>query len=117
MIPTLAQICTLPSPMEADIADYSAAACHSLEIWCGKLDGYLERHPLAELKELLSSHAMAAPVASFQGGLFARDAAARAEHGELFRRRLDQLRQLDVQTLVVVADIGGPVDQPLLEFE
>ena len=44
MIPTLAQVSSLNSPFEKDIEDYAAGACRSVELWLGKLEGYLEKH-------------------------------------------------------------------------
>lgn len=115
MIPTLAQICALASTMEQDIDGFAAGACRSMELWCGKLDAYLEKGTLSGLRELLSHHQMSAPVASYQGGLFACEDAARQEHWRLFARRLEQLSELGVNTLVVAADIAGDIDARRVE--
>ena len=38
MKPALAQVCSLNSPLEADVADYAAGKCEAIELWTGKLD-------------------------------------------------------------------------------
>jgi len=109
LIPALSQVCSLHSPFEKDIADYSAGACHAIEIWLGKLDAYLQRHTAADVRRLLDEHEMAAPVASFQGGLLTSQGDARREHWASFARRLVLCRELGIATLVVAGDVHGPL--------
>jgi 4-hydroxyphenylpyruvate dioxygenase len=115
LIPALSQVCSLHSPFEKDVADYSAAACHALEIWLGKLETYLEGHDTADVRRLLDEHEMAAPVASFQGGLLTSQGEARREHWASFARRLALCRELGIATLVVAGDVHGPLAQQDLE--
>ena len=58
---------------------------------------------------------MAAPVASFQGGLLASQGEFRKQHWESFDQRLAQCRALGTGTLVVAADVGGPLDQQAID--
>jgi hypothetical protein len=88
MIPTLSQVSTLAASFEADVADYAAAHCGALEIWFTKLEAYLRDRPAEDVRRLLAEYALAAPVASLQGGLFTEDDAARGEAWKLLRRRL-----------------------------
>ncbi|RIK83662.1 MAG: sugar phosphate isomerase/epimerase [Planctomycetota bacterium] len=111
MKPAVAQVCSLESAFERDIEDYAAGACSAIELWLGKLEGFLEQHTAAEVRELLASHGLVAPVASFQGGLLTSQGERRREHWDHFARRLDLLREIGVETLVVAADIGGPLTQ------
>ncbi len=115
MQPTIAQVCSLGAPFETDLEDYSAGACRSVELWLGKLETYLERHSLDDVRRLLGELEMAAPVASFQGGLLASQGDARREHWASFERRLALCRELGVGTLIVAGDIPGPLGQP--DFE
>jgi 4-hydroxyphenylpyruvate dioxygenase len=115
MIPALAQVCSLQSPLASDVEDYAAGACSAIELWLGKVETYLESHTPAELRELLARHNMAAPVASFQGGLFVSQADRRREHWAHFERRLGLCESIGVQTLVVAADIPGPLSQTDLD--
>ena len=108
MIPALSQICTLPAPFEADVADYAAGAARAMEIWLGKLEGYLERHSLDDARRLLDQHQMSVPVASYQGGLLDSQGDARREHWQHFVRRLELCRELGIGTLVVAADVASP---------
>lgn len=115
MIPCLSNLCTLNASLEDDVADYAAGQCHAIELWLGKVEGWLTTHSVAELKDLLAEHGVTAPVASFQGGLLLSQGAARKEHWDHFARRLTLLESLGVGTLVVVGDIVGPLTQQDLD--
>jgi sugar phosphate isomerase/epimerase len=115
MKPALSQVCSLDAPFEQDIADYAAGKCQSVELWVGKLDAYLERHTTDEVRQLLEKHGVDAPVASFQGGLLASQGEFRKQHWAAFEARLAQCRTLGVGTLVVAADVGGPLAQQDLQ--
>lgn len=115
MKPALSQVCSLNSPFEKDIEDYAAGACRAVEIWLGKLETYLERHSLDDVRRLLDEHQMAAPVAAFQGGLLSSQGDARREHWNHFSRRLQLLVEIGIGTLVVACDVVGPLTQQDLE--
>lgn len=115
MKPALSQVCSLDSPFEKDVEDYAAGACHAIEIWLGKLERFLETHTTDDVRRLLTEHDMAAPVASFQGGLLASQGDARREHRLHFERRLPLLRSLGVEMLVIACDIAGPLSQQDLD--
>ena len=115
MKPAISQVCSLNSPFEKDIEDYAAGACRAVELWLGKLEGYLEKHSTDDVRRLLEAQEMTAPVASFQGGLLVSQGDARREHWEHFSRRLRLLRELGVGTLVVACDVIGPLEQQDLE--
>ena len=111
MKPALAQVSTLNSSFENDIADYAAGQCPAIEIWLGKLESYLESHSPTDVCRLLEEHGIAAPVASFQGGLLSSQGAARDEHWKHFERRLQLCQELGIETLIVAADVHGPLSQ------
>ena len=115
MKPAISQVCSLNSPFETDVADYAAGACSAIELWLGKLESYLERHSIDDARRLLADCGVRAPVASFQGGLLVSQAEARAQHWAHFARRLELCRQLGVETLVVAADLHGPLSQQDLD--
>ncbi len=69
MKPTLSQVCSLPASFAADIEDYAAGQCRSIELWFTKLENYLRDHSVADVKGLFERHQVRAPVASYQGGL------------------------------------------------
>jgi 4-hydroxyphenylpyruvate dioxygenase len=115
MIPTLAQVCTLAAPFEQDIPDYAAGQCRAVELWFGKLESYLESHSIDDVKRLLDEHEMAAPVASFQGGLLTSQGDPRRMAWEHFEKRLAICRDLSVRTMVVAGDVLQPLGQP--DFE
>jgi 4-hydroxyphenylpyruvate dioxygenase len=107
----LGQVCSLDSPFEQDVEQYAAGKCPAVELWTGKLDAYLEQHSEADVRRLLADHGVTAPVASFQGGLQASQGEFRQQHWQAFERRLAQCRSLGVETLVVAADVSGPLEQ------
>jgi sugar phosphate isomerase/epimerase len=111
MIPALAQVCTLAAPFEQDIADYAAGQCRAVELWFGKLERYLETHSIEDVKRLLDEQEMAAPVASFQGGLLTSQGDARRVAWDHFERRLSMCRELSVRTIVVAGDVLQPLGQ------
>lgn len=97
------------------MADYGAAACGGIELWLGKLESFLDGHTVEQARRLLGEHQLAAPVASYQGGLLQSQGEARREHWEHFLRRLDICRALAVKTLVVAADIVAPLSSQDVE--
>ena len=115
MLPALSQICTLHAPLEKDVEDYAAGHVEAIELWLGKVEGWLKDRKPSELKDLFAKHGIAAPVASFQGGLLISQGDARREHWNHFEKRLALLAELGVGTLVVAGDIHGPLDQAALD--
>ncbi len=115
MKPALSQVCSLAGPFEKDVTDYAAGRCDAIELWFGKLEGYLESHTPADARRLLDDAGMSAPVASFQGGLLISQGDARREHWQHFERRLSLCRELRVGTLIVAADLQGAIEQHDLE--
>lgn len=111
----LSQVCSLDAPLERDVADYAAGKCQAIELWVGKLDTYLEKHSEDDLRRLLEKHEVTAPVASFQGGLLDSQGAFRRQHWDAFEKRLVQCRALAIGTLVVAADVAGPLAQQDVE--
>ena len=70
MIPTLSQVCSLPSHFDVDVTEYAAGGCHWLEVWLTKLEQFLLQTDLDGVAQLLEEQRVKTPVASFQGGLF-----------------------------------------------
>jgi 4-hydroxyphenylpyruvate dioxygenase len=113
--PAIAQVSSLESPLEKDLADYAAGKCDAVELWVGKLDAYLEKHSADDFRALLVEHGVATPVISFQGGLLASQAEFRQQHWDAYSRRLAQCQELNIGTLVLAADIPGPLDQQTID--
>lgn len=107
----ISQVSTLGASFDKDLEGYGAARCEAIEIWLGKLETWLETHTLDDARRLLAENHLAAPVASFQGGLLVSQGEARREHWEHFARRLELCRALSIGTLVVAGDLHGPLSQ------
>jgi 4-hydroxyphenylpyruvate dioxygenase len=98
-----------------DVEQFAAGRCQHLELWLTKLENYLVTHRVEDVRRLLADNGMTAPVASFQGGLLASQGEARREAWELFERRVEICRQLEVDTIVVACDVPAPLHQTDLE--
>lgn len=115
MIPALAQVSTLPWPLERDLEDYAAAQVPAIELWLTKLEEFLKTHSVAETKQRFAQHGLQTPVAAGQGGLLSSQGPQREAAWELFRRRLDLCAELGIGTLVVAGDIDPPRAQQDLD--
>jgi 2-keto-myo-inositol isomerase len=111
MTPALSQVCSLPSLFEKDVEDYAAGHCGAIEIWLTKLETFLQSHSIDDVRRLLQQHEVVAPVASFQGGLLISQGDARREHWSHFQRRLELCRTLGINTLIIIGDVFGPLDE------
>jgi sugar phosphate isomerase/epimerase len=115
MIPAISQVCTLDASFEQDVEDYAAGKCGAIELWLGKLETYLDSHSTDDVRRLLDANEVAAPVASFQGGLLTSQGEFRKAHWESFAKRLEICRAIGVGTLVVAGDITGELSQQDLD--
>lgn len=115
MTPSLSQVSCLNSPFDRDLDDFASAGCTHVEVWLTKLETYLEKHTLSDVRYWLEKTKQILAVASYQGGLVASQGAARHEAWEHFRRRLDLCRELSIGTIVVACDIPGPVNEQTIE--
>src|SRR5262245_17615788 len=115
MIPTISQVCCLNSSFDRDLEDFAGAGCDSVEVWLTKLETYLEKHAIKDVRYWLEKTGLTLRMASFQGGLLASQGEARREAWDLFRRRLDLCRELNIPTIVVACDVPPPLDQQTIE--
>lgn len=115
MILCLSQVCCLSSPFDRDLEDFAGAGCTHVEVWLTKLETYLESHSLNDVRYWLEKTRLLLPVASFQGGLIVSQGEARREAWNLFARRLDLCRELNIGTIVVACDIPPPLNQQTIE--
>ena len=115
MRPALSQLCSLSSPFAADVEEYAAGQCNAIEVWLTKLEQYVEQHSAAEVCKLLAGHGVEAPAASLQGGLLSSQGEARRQAWDLFRRRLDLLREIGAEIIVVACDVAAPLRQEDIE--
>src|SRR5262249_15821892 len=113
--PALAQICSLPSPFEQDLADYSAGACRTIEVWLTKLETYLETHSIDDVRALCKDLNVTLPVAAIQGGVLLRQGHRRREAWTTFERRIQLCKELSIGTIIVSGDIIGPLEQTDLD--
>ena len=115
MIPALSLVNSLAAPLETQLEDYAAGKCTAVELWLTKVEEYLKPHSIDDLVALLKKHGLAAPVASFQGGILESQGERRAESWQLFRKRAELCRLLGVETLVVACDVPPPLTQIVIE--
>ncbi len=115
MQPCISQVCSLESHFATDLEDYAAGHCPAVELWLTKLEGYLQTHPVEDVKKLLEDNDIAAPVASLQGGLLTSQADARKEAWDLFDKRIALCKELGVQVMVIACDVPSPLTATDLE--
>jgi 2-keto-myo-inositol isomerase len=115
VFPTLSQVSCLSSPFDKDLEDFAGAGCTYVEVWLTKLETYLETHSLTDVRYWLEKTRLTLAVASLQGGLLASQGDARREAWELFARRLDLCRELEIGTIVIACDVPPPLSQQTIE--
>ncbi len=109
MIPSIATVCSLQTPLETVLEDYAAGHVDAVDLWLGQVDAYLKERSVGALRERLAGHGIAPVAASFQGGLLTSQGEARAEHWKTFAGRLALCRDLGIPVLVVAGDAFGPL--------
>ena len=112
MIPALATVSSLQTPLAAILEDYAAGHVAAIDLWLGHADAFLGVHGMAALRERFARHGIAPVAASFQGGLLTSQGDARREHWRTFEGRLALCRDLSLPVLVVA---GGVVLEHRLE--
>jgi 4-hydroxyphenylpyruvate dioxygenase len=112
---TLSEICCLHSPFDRDLEDFAGAGCENVEVWLTKLETYLEKHAIKDVRYWLEKTRLSLRVASFQGGVVASQGEARRAAWDLFIRRLDLCRELGIGTIVVACDVPKPLTQQTIE--
>jgi 4-hydroxyphenylpyruvate dioxygenase len=115
MVPAISQVSCLNSPFDRDLEDFAGAGCQSVEVWLTKLETYLQNHTLKDVRYWLEKTRLSLAVASFQGGLLASQGEQRREAWDLFVRRLDLCRELEIGTIVVACDVAPPLSQQTIE--
>ncbi len=111
----LSQATTLTTPFAADIAGYADGGCFGVEVWLTKLEQYLTVSTGADALALVADRRVTLAAAAVQGGLLLSEGDQRQAHFDHFRRRLDLCQQLQISTLVVVADQGQRADPATLQ--
>jgi len=104
MKPCISQATTMNAPVEAELKAFGRGGWNFVELWLTKVEGYLIGRKTSDLRNLLDEHGLKAAAAAGQGGLLLSRGAERGVHWDLFRRRLDLLRDLEVPVLVVAVD-------------
>jgi 4-hydroxyphenylpyruvate dioxygenase len=115
MIACLSQVCSLGSSFEDDLDGYADAAGSAIELWLTKLEEYLTRHSVADVRSRAADRGLKLAAASFQGGLILSQGEARRVAWDQFQRRLGLCAELEVPVLVVVADFLGPFNETDIE--
>ncbi|WP_165070145.1 sugar phosphate isomerase/epimerase family protein [Paludisphaera rhizosphaerae] len=104
MKPCISQATTMNAPVEAELKAFGRGGWNLVELWLTKIEGYLVGRKTSDLRSLLDEHGLKPAAAAGQGGLLLSRGAERGVHWDLFRRRLELLRELEVPVLVVAVD-------------
>lgn len=111
----VSQACSLSSPLPTCFEDYAAGDCLAIEVWITSLEQFIQAESLDAFRALRTQHQVHTPVASYQGGLLASQGEERAAAWDLFERRLQLCRDLDIPLLVVACDVPQPLDAQVVD--
>src|SRR5437660_1087354 len=115
MKPCISQAMTMPCSFADDVANCADAGCSALEVWLTKLEDHLQTTSLTDTRKLLGDRNMTLAAAAYQGGLLLAQGEQRKAHYDHFRKRLELCQQLDIKTLLVVADFVDKIDATALD--
>jgi sugar phosphate isomerase/epimerase len=105
----------MPATFADDVAVYGQASCPAMEVWLTKLEDHLQNHSSADTLKLLEDSQMTIAAAAYQGGLLLAQGQERQIHYDHFKRRLDLCQRFGIETLLVVADFTGRIEQDNLD--
>lgn len=103
----ISQATTLSAPFGDDINAFADVGWTAVEIWLTKLEQYLEKNSIDDVRSLFRDRQIAPVAASYQGGLLLSQGEERKAHFEHFRKRLELCQAIGIDTLIVVADFTG----------
>jgi len=115
MKPCISEATTMSSTFAEDVDGYAGGGVQAMEVWLTKLETHLEKHSVADTRQLLQDRQMTLAAASYQGGLLLSQGDQRKAHYDHFRRRLDLCQGFGISTLLVVADFVDKVDLTALQ--
>ena len=110
MKPCISEVTTLPSSFAEDVANFADAGFTAMEVWLTKLETHLRSHSIDDTRKLLQDRQMTLAASSYQGGLLLSQGEQRKAHFDHFRQRLDLCQQLNIGTMLIVADFATAVD-------
>ncbi len=111
----ISEATTMPQPFAQDVTTFAEAGCKAMEVWLTKLETHLESISLADTRKFLEDRQMTLAAAAYQGGLLLSQGEQRKAHYDHFKRRLDLCQQLNIPTMLLVADFVDKIDQTSLE--
>lgn len=111
----ISEATTMPATFPDDVQACAASGCGQLEVWLTKLEDHLKSAALADTKSLLADRGVSLVAASYQGGLLLSQGAARKEHFEQFRGRLQLCEALSIPTMLIAADFAARVEPTDIE--
>jgi 2-keto-myo-inositol isomerase len=114
MQPCLSTATTLPCSFAEDVGHLADAGCRAMEVWLTKLESHLEKTSIADTRKLLADRDVQMVAAAYQGGLLLSQGEPRKAHFDHFRRRLEICQQLQIPTLLIVADFAESMDAAAL---
>jgi 2-keto-myo-inositol isomerase len=99
------------SPLARDVEIASACGYGALEVWAGKLDSYLARHTLADLRDAMRTAGIAPWCINSIENITLLDAGGRAALLDEVERVAAVARAIEAPSIVVVPGTGGAPDR------
>lgn len=105
------QATTMSTDFETDLRAYAAAGFRAVELWLAKAHPYVEKHGVAQARQLLRDLGLQPICACAQGGLMLAEGDDRAQVLDEFRRNLALCEALEAPKMIAFAGrTGQPTD-------
>lgn len=111
----ISEATTMPATFLEDVNACAASSCGLMEVWLTKLEDHLKSHSPDETRSMLADRGVSLAAASYQGGLLLSQGAARKEHYEQFRGRLQLCEAFGIPTMLIAADFVGRIEPTDIE--
>lgn len=109
MQPSISQLCTLSTPIEAEFKAYARGGWGFCEVWLTKLETCIKERSIAELRAIFDEYGIKPISAACQPGLLVARGDEERAHWSDFERRLALMAEFAIDLLVITPDFVAPL--------